>query len=188
MMRNIISPLEADCVDKIMESCACYREKLVEHCRLYFGYDYETAADCVQEAYAALIKSLKRGKKIQNYKGWLYKVTLNQKKQEIKKEIKRNEYAFADSDEKERAIENELSYTPDYLDEMISDESIEKAAMQIISSLSGEERKLYFAYYCAHKKLSEIAQEFGISVDAVKKRHERLKKRIEEKVKNFEDF
>lgn len=179
---------EINNIDEVIEICEGYRESLIEYCQSYFEFDYETAADCVQEAYVALSKSLMQGKKIHNYKAWLYKVVTNYGNKEIKKIIKRNEYEFTDSEEKKKVIENTSSFTPDYADEMISDEKIKKAWLEIINSLEKDERTLYFEYYCEHKRLAEIALKLGISIDAVKKRNERLKKKLKTMAGKYKDF
>lgn len=175
-------------IDEVIEICEGYRESLIEYCKSYFKFDYETAADCVQEAYVALSKNLIQGTKIHNYKAWLYKVVTNYGSKEIKKIIKQNEYEFIDSKEKEKSIENASSFTPDYVEEMISDEKIKKAWLEIINSLKKDERTLYIEYYCEHKKLAEIALELGISIDAVKKRNERLKKKLKTMAGKYKNF
>lgn len=179
---------ESNSIEEVIGICEGYRESLVVYCQSYFEFDYDTAADCVQEAYVALSKSLLNGTKINNYKAWLYKVVTNYGNKEIKKRIKRNEYEFIDSEEKEKAIENALSFTPDYVENMISDAKIKKAWLHIVDSLNKDEKTLYFDYYCEHKKLEEIALKLGISIDAVKKRNERLKKKLEDKARKYKDY
>lgn len=179
---------EVNSIDEIMETCESYRKDLMMYCQQFFGFDHETTEDCVQEAYVALAESLMKGIKIHNYRAWLYKVVIRYGDKELKKKIKRNEYEFTNNEEKDNVIENSLSYKPNYVDDMISDERISKVSFEILNSLTENEKELYYAYYCERKKLSEIALEFGISLDAVKKRNERLKKKLEELVDNFEDF
>lgn len=188
LLKNKSLPPDVNGVDDILEACESYREKLIQYCQNFFGFDRETAADCVQEAYVALVENLKKGIKIHNYRAWLYKVVVRCGDKELKKKIKRNEYEFTNNEKKDKVIENLLSYNPNYVDYMISDERISKVSFDILNSLTENEKELYYAYYCERKKLSEIAIEFGISLDAVKKRNERLKKKLENKVKKFKDF
>jgi RNA polymerase sigma factor (sigma-70 family) len=104
----------------------------------------------------------------------------------VKDKIKRNEYNFTDNEEKDKVIENALSYEPDYVESMISDETIDERAMIILSSLNDNEKALYLAHYIDKKNLKEIADDIGISHTAVRQRHVELKKKIVKKIKEYE--
>lgn len=169
-----------------MDECEKYRKNLIQYCFQFFECEYEYAEDCVQEAYTALYENLCKGIKITNCKAWLYKVVLNQKNKAIKEKTNRNELDFDDSEEKDKIIENSLTYNPDYTDEIISDEVIEQQMLIIISKLSKDEQHLYFAHYHDKKDLKIIAQEMGITHAAARQRHVQLKKKIIGYVKEFE--
>lgn len=175
-------------IDVIMADCEQYRSQLIKYCLQYFECEYEHAEDCVQDAFVALYENLKKGIEIHNYKSWLYSVTLNYKNKAIKDKIKRNEYEFTDNEEKDTTINNAISYNPDYVDSMVSDETIEERAIHIISKLKPDEKKLFKLYYWEHKKLKEIAELLGITYDTVRKRHEKLKKKIIKMIKEYEDY
>lgn len=175
-------------IDKIMEDCEVYRERLIQYCAQYFNYEYDYAEDCVQDAYVALLENLNNGIEIKDYKSWLYSVVLNNKNKTIKNIIKRNEFDFIDNDEKDEVIENLKSYNPDYIDEMTTDKMIEERALHIISQLSSDEKELYISYYWKHKKLKDIAVDLNVTYDTIRKRHEKLKKKLNKKIKDFEDF
>ncbi|MGN0527335.1 MAG: RNA polymerase sigma factor [Acutalibacteraceae bacterium] len=180
--------LTQESIDAIIVDCEQYRKQLIEYCLQYFECEYEYAEDCVQNAYVALYESLKKGIKINNCKSWLYSVTLNYKNKVIKDKIVRNEYDFTDNEEKDNTINNAISYNPDYIDSMVSDKTIEERAIRIISTLNPNEKKLFKLYYWEHKKLKEIAEILGITYDTVRKRHEKLKKKIIKMIKEFEDY
>lgn len=175
-------------VEETMNYCEQYREQLIQYCSQYFDYEYEYAEDCVQDAYVALLENLNNGVEIKNYKSWLYAVVLNYKNKTIKDKIKRNEFDFADNEEKDKAIENSKSYNPDYIDQMTTDIMIEEQALHIISQLDPDEKELYISYYWKHKKLKDIATELNVTHDTIRKRHGKLKKKLNEKIKNFKDF
>lgn len=174
-------------IDAILESCEIYRNQLIQYCLQYFECEYEYAEDCVQDAYVALFENLNNGIEIKNYKAWLYTVVLNYKNKTIKDKLKRNEYDFKSNAEKDAALNN-TSYEPDYLDDIITDEMIEEQALKIISSLNPDERKLYVSYYLKHKKLKDIANDLGVSPPTMRKRHTALKRKIKQKIKDFEKF
>lgn len=175
-------------VDRIMENSAVYRERLIKHCLLHFDYDRDLAEDCVQEAYLALYDSLARGAQIGNIRAWLYQVAINYGKKAIKDKLKRNEYDFADNEEKDSVMENALTYDPDYVENMISDETIEERALKIIASLDENDKALFISRYRDKKSFVEIASELDISSDLARKRHEKLKKNILQKIKAYEDL
>lgn len=175
-------------VEEIMNYCEQYREQLIQYCSQYFDYEYEYAEDCVQDAYVALLENLNNGLEIKNYKSWLYAVVLNYKNKAIKDKIKRNAFDFVDSEEKDEVIENSKSYNPDYTDQMTTDKMIEEQALHIISQLDPDEKELYISYYWKHKKLKDIATELNVTHDTIRKRHGKLKKKLNKKIKDFENF
>lgn len=175
-------------VNEIMEDSAVYRERLIKHCLLHFDYDRDLAEDCVQEAYLALYDSLTRGVEIGNIRAWLYKVAINYGKKAIKDRLRRNEYDFADNEEKDSIMENVLTYEPDYIDNMISDETVEEIALKIIASLDENDKALFVSRYRDKKTFVEIASELDISSDLARKRHEKLKKKILQKIKDYENL
>lgn len=173
-------------VDEIVHYCEQYREQLIKYCSQYFDYEYEFAEDCVQDAYVALLENLNNGIEIRDYKSWLYAVVLNYKNRTIKDKIKRNEFDFTDNEEKDKVIENSISYNPDYIDNLTTDKMIEEQALHIISQLNSDEKELYISYYWKHKKLKDIAVDLNVTHDTIRKRHEKLKKKLNSKIKNFE--
>lgn len=175
-------------IEEIMKDCEQYREQLERYCSQYFDCEYEYAVDCVQDAYVALLENLNNGVEIKNYKSWLYTVVLNYKNKTIKDKIKRNEFDFADNEEKDEVIENSKSYNPDYIDKMTTDIMIEEQALHIISQLNPDEKELYISYYWKHKKLKVIADELNVTHDTIRKRHGKLKKKLNEKIKEFENY
>ena len=58
-------PAEAT-VQKTVEDCQRYRDKLYWRCRLYFRDWPDYAEDCVQEAYIELMQALRAGRCIHN--------------------------------------------------------------------------------------------------------------------------
>lgn len=173
-------------IEEILTECEKYRKQLIKYCAQFFDYDYEYAEDCVQNAYLALIENLYNGVEIRNYKSWLYKVVLNQKNKVLRDKIKRNELDFFDNKEKDEFLNDAVYYEPDFVENMVSEETIEKVALKIISTLSKDERQLYYLYYYEHKKLREIANEMNISYSAVRQRHVELRKKIKRLIGEYE--
>ena len=174
-------------IENIINDCEQYREQLIRYCQQYFDYDYGTAEDCVQSAYLALVENLSRGIIITNYKSWLYKVVLNLKNKALKDKIKRNEFEFYDNEVKDQVLNNAITYEPDFVENMITDETIEERMMIILSSLNKNEQYLYFAHYRDKKNLKVVAQEMGISHSAARQRHVELIKKIKKMIKEYEN-
>lgn len=182
---NLVS-VDKNNINKIMEDCEIYREKLIQHCQLHFQLGYEDACDCVQDTYVALYENLLRGIKISNYRAWLYQVTMNYNNKIIRNKLKRNEYDFLNNEDKDKAIENNLYYNPDYVDNMVTDETIEKRAVKIVSSLNKDEQNLYIAHYWKQQSFVEISKSLGLDSSTVGKRHAKLKKKILKMIKDYE--
>ncbi len=114
-------------------------------------------------------------KKITNYKSWLYKAILNYKNKAVRDKVKRNKKDFADSEEKEKTINDSLVYEPDYAEQIVTDETIKKRMLIILSALNQNEKYLYIAHYHNHKNFKEITKELGISHTVARQRHVELK-------------
>lgn len=185
-LKDPLVPVDKDNINKIMEDCEIYREKLIQHCQLHFQLGYEDACDCVQDTYVALYENLLRGIKISNYRAWLYQVTMNYNNKIIRDKLKRNEYDFLNNEDKDKAIENNLYYNPDYVDNMVTDETIEKRAVKIVSSLNKDEQNLYIAHYWKQQSFVEISKSLGLDSSTVGKRHAKLKKKILKMIKDYE--
>lgn len=65
-------------------------------------------------------------------------------------------------------MNNVISYTPDYINEMIPDEVVEDAAIRLISQLKPQEKELWRLYYSEHKRKKDIAEIMGISYESLK--------------------
>ena len=111
---------------------------------------------------------------------------LNNKNKIIKDKINRNEYDFTYTETKDQVINDSCVYEPDYVDKMITDEIIEERMMKILSSLNKDEQYLYFAHYHDKKNFKIIAQEMGISHTAARQRHVELRKKIMNKIDEYE--
>ena len=185
-LKEQINARDKEKVDEIIKDCERYRQKLIEHCQLHFDYDYENACDCVQNAYLALYENLMRGIEIKNYRAWLYKVTMNYRNKAIREKVKQNEYSFANSEEKDQALENSIVYNPDYLGNIVSDLEIERRYIKIISSLSEDKKDLYVDHYLKKQTFAEIGARMGIKPSTIERRHAKLKKKIIKMVKSIE--
>lgn len=173
-------------IDRIMNNCEIYREKLIKHCQLNFNFDYDAACDCVQSTYLALYENLLNGVEINNYRAWLYKVTMNYRNKALREKIRKNEYDFLSNEEKDLALENSFVYNPDYVENIVSDLEIEKRYIKIISSLSEDEKNLYIEHYLQKKTFAEIGSALGIKAGTIERRHAKLKKKILKMIKNLE--
>jgi len=185
-LKDYVVPVDKNNINKTMEDCEIYREKLIQHCQLHFQLSYEDACDCVQDTYIALYENLLRGIEISNYRAWLYQVTMNYNNKIIRDKLKRNEYDFLNNEDKDAVLENNLYYNPDYVDNMIKDETIEKRALKIVSSLNKDERNLYIARYWKQQSFVEISKSLGLDSSTVGKRHAKLKKKILKLIKDYE--
>ncbi len=172
-------------IDNVIQECEKYREQLIQYCLQYFGCEYAYAEDCVQEAYVSLYESLKKGIEIKNYKSWLYAVSLYQKNKVIKNKNKFKEVDFQNNEEKDFTINNSLYYNPDYTDDMIEDEQINNVVVQILSELTTEEKKLYLLYYQKGMKLKDISKKLDVKYATIRKRHEKLKKKLNKLIKKY---
>ena len=106
-------PAEAT-VQKTVEDCQRYRDKLYWRCRLYFRDWPDYAEDCVQEAYIELMQALRAGRCIHNYEAWLFKVAILKGQVMIREEKMRREMQFENSSD--RFISPDMMQPPETIE------------------------------------------------------------------------
>lgn len=141
-------------VQKTMEDCQRYREKLYWRCRLYFRDWPDYAEDCVQEAYIELMQALRAGRCIHNYEAWLFKVAILKGQVMIREEKMRREMQFENSSDKVIAMEQAGIYQqtfPSETDPDPTDEEIRRRAVTVLSKLNDTDRRIYYEHYVRRK-------------------------------------
>lgn len=153
-------------------------------CQYKFSNNIDEVDDIVAETYLVLCETVNSGAKIENPRAWLYGIVNNIVKHKYRELNKRKEKQKFISD-----MTIDLSYDIDFLDEIISDEDIEKMKAEIESELNDSEKELLELVY--EKKLTskQIADMKGSTEAAIKQRRFRLinkiKMMVKEKNKNF---
>ena len=125
--------------------------------------------DCCQSTFFDLYKALDKGNEILNIRAWLYKVA----KRNVQKTIEKRPNAISSNDGKQLW---ELSYTIDFLDE-IKFESDAETIEYIRKKIKKRDRELFDSLV---QKISneEIAENFGVSIEALYMKKSRLRKKI----------
>lgn len=165
-------------VQKTVEDCQRYRDKLYWRCRLYFRDWPDYAEDCVQEAYIELMQALRASRCIHNYEAWLFKVAILKGQVMIREEKMRREMQFENSSDKVIAMEQAGIYQqtfPSETDPDPTDEEIRRRAVTVLSKLNDTDRRIYYEHYVRRKPLRQVAAELNMTENAVSKRHVRLK-------------
>ena len=142
-------PAEAT-VQKTVEDCQRYRDKLYWRCRLYFRDWPDYAEDCVQEAYIELMQALRAGRCIHNYEAWLFKVAILKGQVMIREEKMRREMQFENNSDKVIAMEQAGIYQqtfPSETDPGPTDEEIRRRAVTVLSKLNDTDRRIYYEHY-----------------------------------------
>ena len=175
-------------VQKTVEDCQRYRDKLYWRCRLYFRDWPDYAEDCVQEAYIELMQALRAGRCIHNYEAWLFKVAILKGQVMIREEKMRREMQFENSSDKVIAMEQAGIYQqtfPSETDPDPTDEEIRRRAVTVLSKLNDTDRRIYYEHYVRRKPLWQVAAELNMTENAVSKRHVRLKEKIKRSIRSL---
>lgn len=175
-------------VQKTVEDCQRYRDKLYWRCRLYFRDWPDYAEDCVQEAYIELMQALRAGRCIHNYEAWLFKVAILKGQVMIREEKMRREMQFENSSDKVIAMEQAGIYQqtfPSETDPDPTDEEISRRAVTVLSKLNDTDRRIYYEHYMRRKPLWQVAAELNMTENAVSKRHVRLREKIKRSIRSL---
>jgi len=173
--------------EKLIEQ---YSDNLKRLCQIKLNYNVSEIDDVIPETNFAFMVMFSNGKLPDNPKAWLYGTANN---------IIKKKYSEIDNDKKHKVSLDsdfyDLSFlyaTPDFAEDMISDEHIERLAQEIERELDKEENIILELFHHEHKSLREIADVLGKSEAAVKQKHYRLcrkiKKRVKEILENSEYF
>ncbi len=136
-----------------------YYSAVFQYCRTRLNGDFAAAEDCTQEVFLVLVKKIKMLAKLESILPWLYGTA----DLEIKK-YRRKHPEMTDIDEIPVPAAPEHAESPlDILDE--------------------EERRLVELYYGGADKYA-LAQQMGISMDALYKRIQRIRQKLKEHMEN----
>jgi RNA polymerase sigma factor (sigma-70 family) len=160
-----------------------YYQQILNYCKKHLGYDRIAAEECAQGVYTAYYESVQRITIIEP-RAWLYRTADNYI----------NRYVRMSYIEKRRTIpfdylsgneikNNMFSYDPDLDIVMEKDIDVEEYKDKVLNSLTVAQRRLYNQYFKNHISIKDLAEIYGISIDAVWARIHRLKKHI---IKNVE--
>lgn len=169
-------------MDKIEEELTRITENnydsLYRFCRSRVRTDHD-AFDIVQEVFAALIEAYPKMKNEKAVQKWLYSTAHN-------KIV--DYYKYMAKEAENRTLDNISDENLGLFYEMtedISEEEIQSIKQEILDLLSDDEKKLYYEAVVLKHKPEALAVEYEITLDAMYKRIERLKKKIKQITKQL---
>lgn len=131
-------------------------------------HDYETAEDCVQNVFLTFYYAKEKINNLEHIKAWLYRVADNYIKKEYCRMCKNPISAEPIDNISEKLIKDDI-----YI--QIEGQDLKEV---LIKHLTDSEKNQYMLFYEYELSMKQIAKRLDISVDAAKKRKERLKVRI----------
>ncbi len=147
-----------------------YYEAIFQYCYVTLRYDEQAAKDCTQETFFILVKKKSRLNLQDNMRIWLYKTADRVMRNYIRKEKRYRDAVPIDE------IELPAPVAP-----------AESELESLCACLSSEEYAMLTAYYDAsHGERSLIAAQFGISVQALYKRIDKIKQKLRKQFQQFD--
>lgn len=144
----------------------------------------EDAEDAALEAFEAFCIALESDKEMKHPRQWLYSyAALKIKRLNKENALKKGAVLSIQSGDID---EEELAYVYTYKnddDKAFEDDFIEILAVNVLKELTFTERKIFNLYYRKCRRLPQIAEILGMSHQAVKQHHYRVKKKIKKFVK-----
>lgn len=143
------------------------------------------ACDLAQEAYLSAFSNIESLEDISKFPKWVVQIAANKCKDFLRKK-KPSLFSQFDTDETDfesEIVDNSDTYNPDKL---IEDKEVKKIVQEILYSLPEDQRMCVILYYGQDFKISEIAEALGISESTVKSRLSYAKKKIKQKVEEYE--
>lgn len=155
--------------------CQQYRTSLYKYAYLRTGHDKDAAEDCVQDAFMVIYKRMCKGETFEQPKAFLYRTVDNLIK-EFLRDVKKQEKI-------QDAISESNLTTEELFLSQIDTSTEEQIISAILSEMNDTERILYKQRYIENKNIREIAETFNISASTVTTRLYRIRKKVEESVR-----
>lgn len=175
-------------IDQIKEESGRYREELYHFCLRRVNYNADIAENCIQDTYLTLEEVLKEGNyDILNCHGWLYKVLNNHIKRCLKEKHTRSYYEVPVDDFCKAENDNVITIPDPNADIVAEVENRELKRFVLEKAtelLNADEKNLVIDFYLNNNTLVEIAKKEKKSVNSLKKRNQRLKKKLRKFYKN----
>ncbi|WMJ85573.1 RNA polymerase sigma factor [Anaerocolumna sp. MB42-C2] len=167
------------------ELCNRHYSKIYNFCKkLLYGYNSDFAEECTQNTFLEARKQITKLKTHPNIEGWLYTTSRNQINSFLRKQhvIRKYEVIFDEESFTSLAV---LDNNIEKLFE--EDINVEQLALDVLKSLSNQERDLYNAYYKKHLQIIDLSNKYNISTTAVTTRIYRLNKKIKNIIHTYLD-
>lgn len=162
--------------DKYLEEyCQQYRTILYKYAYLRTGHDKNAAEDCVQDAFMVIYKKMCNGEEFSQPKAFLYRTVDNLIKEYLR-DIKKQEKI-------QNAIIQENMISEEQYVSQLDEGTEEQIITAVLSEMNDTERIIYKQRYIENKNIREIAEQYNITVSTVTTRLYRIRKKIEERVK-----
>ena len=170
--------ISAKASDQLLSECFReYRLKLYRYCLARLDGAREDADDCVQDAFLTLQKTLAAGETVAHPQAFLYRTAENF----VKRRKEANAKAALRTVPQDDAAELAVQIDPDYLN-AVAETDYDRLAVQLIETLSEDEKTLYRLRYREKKAVEEIAALLGVTPAAASMRLLRLRDKVKRKV------
>ena len=144
------------------------QEKMIHVAYSFLG-NWEDARDAAQEAFVKAFQGLRSFNEKSRFSTWLYRIVVNQCKDELrKKKVRAAVPSFSESEEGNRVdvLESEASATD--VRQELSNRELEAEIHRSLEGLPFQQRSVFVLRYFEGFKLEEIAESLKVSTGAVK--------------------
>ena len=158
-----------------------YKDQLLNFSYRFLG-NLEEAEDVVQETFLRLYRNKKAYRQIAKFSTWLYTITSNLAKTELRKRKRRKLISITDMgyDDKEYEIEDQGADTERDVDSLIKEKIIQEA----IEELSPRFREVIILRDIQELSYEEVGEILKIPLGTVKSRVNRARLKLQSKLQN----
>lgn len=144
---------------------------------------YPLIEDCIQDAFVKAIKHYEDFKDYTNPMGWICVTATNRLKSELRKETHRRKTVFSLAPEKCEST----AFSHDDAEEILNKEEVIQQLLNIYDMLTEHEKVVFNEYFINEKKMQNVADDTGLSMNSVRSAVNRIRKRARS-IKNFSIF
>lgn len=162
-------------VTQLQHIANTYYNPVRQYCLSRVGHNEALADDLAQEVFLFLQQKYTQINADENIKGWLFAVAGNKIKEAYRDKKKQGKIIPIDN------VSDQCAEYPDILlamENQVADDEIETEKESVLQNLSPKEQELYTMVYVENLSSAQIAAIYATSVNAIRLRTTRLRRRL----------
>jgi len=160
-------------------------QKFVYHTALRYTKDYDLSEDITQEVFLKALKNINKFKNKSSIKTWLYRITINECKNQFRRKKLFNFFNFTSREEEGNEIEDRVFISNTNPENQYLMKETELLFLKAYQELPEKQRETFALRYFDELSYEEISEILGTSIGGLKANYYQAVRKIAKKL-NYE--